>query len=84
MKHTKTIILVIILASSLNGCATIYTVEKAQGLHNPKQKNGKEDTTPHPAAYAFLPLAVIADIPTIPLWALLMLGTGLGIVKNPM
>jgi hypothetical protein len=61
-----TICLTLVLFAT--GCATSHSVRYAKGDYAP---NEGEEAKPHPAMWAVVPFAVIADIPLLPVYAVM-------------
>ena len=80
MKHFVMLLLVIACCC---GCVTSQTIRTARG--ETKDVDGKKVVTvkPQPAAYAFVPIAVGADIVTLPFWVVVTIGVNLGLMEPP-
>jgi hypothetical protein len=73
-----------LLLSTLTGCVTSTTLDYARGGSLKEDAHGKDVVTkPHPAAYALVPFAAIADLPTVPLLFLITTPCYLGLVPYP-
>ena len=79
----KRFVMLLLVMACCSGCVTSQTLQTARG--ETKVVDGKKVVTvkPQPAAYAFIPVAVVADTVTLPFWVVVTIGVNLGLMEAP-